>query len=71
MRVRGTTPGCGYVDVALTDMADGDENPYRKTTVQPILAGTICGGSVAPTTMKISECPPGQTFDPVANVCKP
>lgn len=26
MRVKGTTPQCGYVDVALTDEAEGDNS---------------------------------------------
>jgi hypothetical protein len=72
MRVRGTTPSCGHIDVALTDQADGDENPYRKaSTLQPVLAGTICGTSLAPRVPSVAQCPPGQTFDPVSNVCKP
>jgi len=72
MRVRGTTPSCGYIDVALTDQADGDENPYLKAaTVQQVLAGTICGSSLAPRSPTMTQCPAGQTWDPAANVCKP
>lgn len=43
--VRGITPSCGYIDVALTDQEDGDEFPYRKAAgYQPGVAGSMCGG---------------------------
>jgi hypothetical protein len=71
MRVRGTTPSCGYIDVALTDVADGDESPYRReATVQAILAGTICGQSTAPPLLKTTTCTAGQVWDSTLKICK-
>ena len=71
MKVVGTTPSCGYIDVALTDVADGDENPYRHaTTMQSVLAGTICGQSLAPTNLKYHQCTPPQVWDDNIKACK-
>ena len=70
MRVRGTTPSCGYLDVALTDEADGDEFPYRRElTVQAMLAGTICGQSTAPPLLKTTTCAPGQVWNATLKAC--
>ena len=70
MRVRGTTPSCGYLDVALTDEADGDEFPYRReSTVQAMLAGTICGQSTAPPLLKTTTCSPGQVWNAQLKAC--
>jgi hypothetical protein len=71
MRVRGTTPSCGHLDVALTDEADGDEFPYRREpTVQAILAGTICGQSTAPPLLRTTVCASGQVWDSALKICK-
>lgn len=71
VRVTGITPSCGHIDVALTDQADGDEFPYRKgTTLQPVLAGTICGMSLAPSAPSSHQCPPGTSWNAAANVCQ-
>ncbi len=72
MRVRGTTPACGHLDVALTDEADGDEFPYRReTTVQAIVAGTICGQSTAPPLLTTTTCSPGQVWNATQKACTP
>jgi len=71
MSVRGVTPACGYIDVALTDQADGSEFPYRKGTQLPsVLAGNICGTSLAPPAPSSHYCPPGQSWNPSANACQ-
>jgi hypothetical protein len=72
IKVRGTTPSCGYIDVALTDQADGDEFPYRKgSTLQSVLAAHICGTSLAPSSIGNSiVCPSGTTYDPNSKTCK-
>jgi hypothetical protein len=72
MQVRGTTPSCGSIDVALTDVADGDEFPYRReSTVQAVVAGTICGQSTAPPLLKTGTgCSAGQVWDPTLKSCK-
>lgn len=70
MRVRGTTPQCGYVDVALTDQADGD-SPYRKGTgLQSVLAGHICGTSLAPPAGIVINCLPGTAWDANLRECR-
>ncbi|MDF2770728.1 MAG: hypothetical protein K0S86_221 [Geminicoccaceae bacterium] len=71
MQVVGVTPSCGYVDVALTDVADGDEHPYRHgPSMQAVLAGTICGQSLAPTSLKYTQCTPPQVWDANLKICK-
>ena len=71
MRVRGTTPSCGYIDVALTDETDGSEFPYRKgSQLQSVLSGTICGTSLAPPSTSQHYCPVGQTWNATANACQ-
>ena len=71
VRVTGITPSCGYIDVALTDQADGDEFPYRKgTSLQSVLAGTICGTSLAPTSSTYHQCPVGQNWNASLNACQ-
>ena len=71
MRVVGVTPSCGYIDVALVDQADGDENPYRHgASMQAVLAGTICGQSLAPPTMQYHQCTPPQVWDDALKICK-
>ena len=70
MRVRGTTPQCGYVDVALTDQADGDI-PYRKGPgLQSVLAGAICGTSLAPPAGVIINCQPPTSWDATLRQCR-
>ena len=70
MRVRGTTPQCGYVDVALTDQADGDI-PYRKgSALQPILAGAICGLTLSHPVGVVINCPTGTTWDASLRECR-
>jgi len=58
--------------VALTDVADGDEFPYRReSTVQAVVAGTICGQSTAPPVLKSGTgCSSGQVWDPTSKICK-
>lgn len=71
VRVTGITPSCGHIDVALTDQADGDEFPYRKgTSLQPVLAGSICGTSLAPSSPSFHQCPPGQNWNASINACQ-
>jgi hypothetical protein len=71
MQVRGTTPACGYIDVALTDQADGSEFPYRKgSQLQAVLAGHICGTTLAPPAPVYHYCPPGQNWNPSTNSCQ-
>ena len=71
VRVTGITPACGYIDVALTDQLDGDEFPYRKgSTLQSVLAGTICGTSLVPPAPTFHQCPPGTSWNPGANACQ-
>ena len=71
MRVRGTTPACGFIDVALSDELDGSEFPYRKgSQLQSVLAGTICGTHLVPPPMTSHYCPPGQTWNAAANACQ-
>ena len=71
MKVRGTTPSCGYIDISLNDSQAGDEDPYRKeTTTDGVLAGTICGQSLAPRIMRSAQCPPGQTWDAGLRACR-
>jgi hypothetical protein len=71
MRVRGVTPACGYIDVALSDQADGSEFPYRKgSQLQAVLAGTICGTSLAPPAGSYHYCPVGQTWNSSTNSCQ-
>jgi len=68
MKVRGTTASCGYMDVALSDVADGDENPYRKgSSLQPVIAGTVCGGS--PRAFVVINCQPGTTWNASTKTC--
>lgn len=70
MRVRGTTPQCGYVDVALTDQADGDI-PYRKgSALQSVLAGAICGTSLSPPAGIIINCQPPTSWDATLRRCR-
>jgi hypothetical protein len=71
MKVVGVTPSCGYIDVALTDQADGDEHPYRHGPgMQAVLAGTICGQSLAPSNLKYHQCTPPQYWDNNLKACK-
>jgi len=71
MRVRGTTPACGFIDVALTDELDGSEFPYRKgSQLQSVLAGTICGTHLVPPAPTYHYCPPGQVWNPASNACQ-
>lgn len=72
MRVRGTTPACGYIDVALSDIADTDrEFPYRKGGgLQSVLAGTICGHSLVPPPPTFHQCPAGQNWNSATNSCQ-
>lgn len=71
MKVVGVTPSCGYIDVALVDIADGDENPYRHgPAMQSVLAGTICGQSLAPTTLQYHQCTPPQYWDDGIKACR-
>lgn len=71
IKVRGITPSCGYIDVALTDQADGDEFPYRKgSLLQSVLSGHICGSSLAPSGMgNIHVCPSGTNWDDNTKTC--
>jgi hypothetical protein len=72
MRVRGTTPSCGFIDVSLSDRLDGDEFPYAKGTgIQQVIAGTICGTSIVPPAPSSFNpvCPPGQVFDWNTKIC--
>jgi hypothetical protein len=69
LSVRGTTKACGYVDISLSDVADGDEFPYKKNYNTPILAGTLCAGSLPPTPYSAVSCPSGKTYDPVSKTC--
>jgi hypothetical protein len=70
IKVRGTTPSCGYIDVALSDKADGSESPYRKgASLESVIAGRACGS--APTLNTYIQCAPGQTWDPNLKICKP
>jgi hypothetical protein len=70
IRVRGTTPQCGYVDVALTDEADGDI-PYRKSSaLQPVLAGAICGLTLANPVGIIINCSAGTSWDATLRECR-
>jgi hypothetical protein len=71
IRVRGTTPSCGYIDVALSDAADGDENPYRKgSALQSVLSGRMCSGSLAPPLLGEVICAPGTTWNQAAQQCQ-
>ena len=72
MRVRGITPSCGYIDVALTDHDDGDEFPYRKATgLQAVLAGHICGTSLVQTRIGGEViCATGTHWDDATKSCK-
>lgn len=70
MRVKGTTPSCGYIDVALTDESGDGEFVYRKGgSLQAVLAGTICGSSLAPPGMSQHYCTPPTTWNVSANAC--
>jgi hypothetical protein len=71
IRVKGITPSCGYIDVALTDQADGDEFPYRKGNALPsVLSGHICGTSLAPSSIGNSTvCPSGTNWDTNTKTC--
>ena len=70
MRVKGTTPSCGYIDVALTDESGDGEYVYRKGgSLQAVLAGTICGSSLAPPGMAQHYCYPPTTWSPALNAC--
>jgi len=70
MRVRGTTPSCGYIDVALTDESGDGEYVYRKGgSLQAVLAGTICGSSLAPPGIAQHYCYPPTTWSPALNAC--
>ena len=70
MRVRGTTPSCGSVDVALTDENDGDEFPYRHAaTMQRVIAGTECAGGPAPLSLKYTQCTPPQVWNDALKAC--
>jgi hypothetical protein len=72
IRVRGTTPACGFVDVALTDEDDGDEFPYRKgPNLQSVLAGHICGTSLAPNKIGTQIiCPTGTNWNDATKSCQ-
>lgn len=71
IKVKGKTPSCGYVDVALTDEAGDGEFVYRKSgSLQQVLAGTICGSSLAPPLLGQSHCIAPKIWDPVALICK-
>ena len=71
IKVKGKTPSCGYVDVALTDEAGDGEFVYRKSgSLRQVLAGTICGSSLAPPLMGQSICIAPKVWDAVALVCK-
>src|SRR5215211_2660640 len=68
MRVKGTTPSCGYIDVALTDENGDGEYVYRKGgSLQAVLAGTICGTSLAPPGMSQHYCYPPTTWNAALN----
>lgn len=70
MTVKGKTPSCGYIDVALTDEVGDGEIVYRKgSTLQPVVAGTICGSSLAPPTMAYHYCPPPTHWDDYLKAC--
>ena len=70
MRVRGTTPQCGYVDVALTDESDGDI-PYRKGAGLPsILAGHICGLTLSNPAGVVINCPTGTNWNATLRECR-
>ncbi len=71
IRVSGTTPSCGHIDVALSDKADGTESPYRKgSSLESVVSGQLCGGSTAPPLHVYIECQPGLNWDAVLKVCK-
>jgi len=71
VRVTGTTPACGFVDVALSDQMDGDEFPYRKgSALQSVLAGSICGSSIVPPPTTFHQCPVGQNWNSATNSCQ-
>ena len=71
MRVRGTTPSCGSVTVALTDTNDGDEFPYfHAATMQRVLAGTECAGGPAQPTLTYTQCTPPQIWDAGLHACR-
>ena len=70
IRVRGTTPSCGAVVVALQDRAQlDDEVPYRKgSAVQLTLAGGVnCGGG--PRVYSTTTCPVGSVWNASQNQC--
>lgn len=70
IRVKGTTPSCGHIDVALSDKADGTESPYRKgTSLEPVVSGQLCGGSIAPASRTYIQCPVGKNWDPNLKTC--
>ena len=66
--VRGTTKSCGYVTIALSDVVDGDEFPY-KNLASPIVAGSVCAGSGPNTPPTYVYCPVGQTYDANTKTC--
>jgi hypothetical protein len=71
IRVKGTTPSCGHIDVALSDKADGSEAPYRKgASLESVVSGRLCSGSLAPALNTYIECGPGKTWDPNLKICK-
>jgi len=72
MRVKGTTPACGFVDVALSDEFSGsDDFPYRHgDNVTDILAGHLCSGSLGPRPISSALCPAGQTFVYATQKCQ-
>lgn len=73
MRVRGTTPSCGGIDVALQDEAQLDgETPFRRaTSMASVKAGAWCPGDFANTTVGSSPyCPAPTTWNATALTCQ-
>ena len=71
-QLRGTTPSCGPVVVAVQDKAQlDDEIPFRKgAAIQVSLAGgTYCGGESGPKVYSTTTCPVGTVWNASLNQC--
>ena len=69
IKVKGTTPSCGHIDVALSDKADGTEAPYRKgANLESVVSGRLCSAAAPPLNSYI-QCPVGKNWDPNIKTC--
>jgi hypothetical protein len=72
IQVRGTTPSCGPVVLALQDRAQlDDEVPYRKGSAITVslAGGTYCGGESGPKVYSTTTCPVGTVWNASLNQC--